>query len=228
MKKIIFGIFAHPDDEAFGPAGALLAETQAGSELHLITFTAGDAGTNPDNVPDLGAVREKEWRAAGKLLGATSMHFLGYKDGHLDNQIMIAAADRITSIIKECIASSPEDAVIEFMSLDLNGYTGHIDHIVAARTACQVFYRLKKEDPRFSRVLLACLPNDIAPTVNTDWIFMEPGHTPSEIDEIIDARHLREDILKVMNAHDSQRADRDYTIKSQGENLGLNYFIIQS
>ncbi|MDX2776329.1 PIG-L family deacetylase [Streptomyces caniscabiei] len=228
MKKIIFGIFAHPDDEAFGPAGALLAETQAGSELHLITFTAGDAGTNPDSVPDLGALREKEWRAAGKLLGASSMHFLGYKDGHLDNLTMIAATDRITDIVKERLALVPDDTVVEFMSLDLNGYTGHIDHIVVARTACQVFYRLKKEDPRFSRILLACLPRDIAADINTDWIFMEPGRTQDEIDEIVDARHLRGDILNVMNAHDSQRADRDYTIKSQGENLGLNYFIVRS
>lgn len=228
MKKIIFGIFAHPDDEAFGPAGALLAETQAGSELHLITFTAGDAGTNPDNVPDLGVVREKEWRTAGKLLGAASMHFLGYKDGHLDNQTMIAATERIATIVKERIAAVPSDAVVEFMSLDLNGYTGHIDHIVAARAACQIFYRLKKEDDRLARILLACIPRDMAPTINTDWIFMESGRTQDEIDEIVDARHLRDEILEVMNAHNSQRADRDYTIKSQGENLGLNYFIVRS
>ena len=37
MKKIIFGIFAHPDDEAFGPSGTLLLETRSGTELHLIT-----------------------------------------------------------------------------------------------------------------------------------------------------------------------------------------------
>ena len=228
MKKIIFGIFAHPDDEAFGPAGALLAETQAGNELHLITFTVGDAGTNPDAVPDLGAVREKEWHAAGQLLGASSMHFLGYKDGHLDNQVMIEATDRIIALVKATVADAPADTSIEFMSLDLNGYTGHVDHIVAARAACLAFYRLKKEDDRFSRVLLACVPADVSPTINTDWIFMEPGRTSSEIDEIVDARHLKEDILRVMNTHVSQRADRDYTIKSQGDALGLNYFIVKS
>ncbi|HJP81640.1 MAG TPA: PIG-L deacetylase family protein [Candidatus Saccharimonadales bacterium] len=227
-KKIIFGIFAHPDDEAFGPAGTLLAETKVGTELHLITFTAGDAGTNPDNVPDLGAVREKEWREAGSRLGATSMHFLGYKDGHLDNQTMIEATDRITQIVKAITEKVLDDVMIEFMSLDLNGYTGHIDHIVAARTACQVFYRLKAADGRFERILLATVPSSISPTVNTDWIFMEPGRTPDEIDEIVDARHLRDDILYVMDAHDSQRADRAYTIKSQGENLGINYFIVKS
>ena len=44
MKRVIFGIFAHPDDEAFGPSGTLLMETKAGTELHLITLTLGEAG----------------------------------------------------------------------------------------------------------------------------------------------------------------------------------------
>lgn len=226
MKKIIFGIFAHPDDEAFGPAGTLISEVQAGTELHLISFTAGDAGTNPDNVPDLGTVREQEWRKAGVLMGASSMHLLGYRDGHLDNQTMIEATDRISQIVRSVVDNTSEDIVVEFMSLDLNGYTGHIDHIVAARTACQVFYRFKATDTRFSRIRLACLPRSVIPAMSTDWIFMEPGRSDAEIDETIDARHQKDAILNVMNAHYSQRADRDYTLKSQGNNLGLNYFIV--
>lgn len=227
MKKIIFGIFAHPDDEAFGPAGTLLKETRNSTELHLITFTAGDAGTNPDQVEDLGAVREQEWRAAGALLGASSMHFLGYKDGHLDNQIMIEAVRRLIDIISEKIGDTPADTEIEFMSLDLNGYTGHIDHIVAARAACLAFYRLKQQDNRFSRIRLACVPSSIDPTINIDWIYREAGRTPDEIDEIVDARDLRNDIVAVMNMHESQRGDRDTTIKNQGNSLGLNYFIVK-
>lgn len=228
MNKIIFGIFAHPDDEAFGPAGTLLQETQSGTQLHLITLTVGDAGTNPDNVPDLGSVREQEWRTAGKLLGASSMHFLGYKDGRLDNQTMIEATSRLIDIIEATIEDTPKATEIEFMSLDLNGYTGHIDHIVAARAACLAFYRLKQQDDRFTRIRLACIPQSISPTTNTDWIYMEAGHAPSEIDETVDARHLKNDILNVMNAHESQRGDRDTTIKNQGDALGLNYFIVKS
>jgi LmbE family N-acetylglucosaminyl deacetylase len=228
MKKVLFGIFAHPDDEAFGPAGTLLQETRSGTELHLIALTAGDAGTNPDNVDNLGAVREKEWRAAGALLGAVSMQLLGYKDSHLDNQTMIEATERIIGHISTTIADTPADAEIELMSLDLNGYTGHIDHIVAARSALLAFYRLKQQDSRFKRVRLACLPLALAPSINTDWIYMEAGRTPDEIDETIDARDLRSDILAVMDTHESQRADRDATIKSQGANLGLNFFIIKT
>jgi LmbE family N-acetylglucosaminyl deacetylase len=227
MKKIIFGIFAHPDDEAFGPCATLLQEIHRGTEVHLITLTAGEGGMNPDNHADLGGVRLEEWRTAGKLLGATNMHFLGYPDGQLTNTAMIEATERIMTLITHTLAPLPRDIEIEFMSLDLNGYTGHIDHIVAARAACQAFYRFKKNDPRFTRIRLACFPKEIVPAVNTDWIYMESGHTSEEIDETIDARDLAPQIKTIMQAHVSQRADYEAAIKNQGANLGFNYFIVK-
>lgn len=225
MKKIIFGIFAHPDDEAFGPAGALLTETRAGADLHLVTLTNGDAGSNPDNYENLGEVRLGEWHKAGKLLGAKSMQFFGYKDGELDNWAMIDASKRIIKSTAEAIADEPDDAEIEFMTLDLNGYTGHIDHIVAARSASLAFFALRQTDPRFTRIRYACLSSRLYPKDDISWIYQEAGRTPEEIDEIVDARGLRDDILKIMRAHTSQRHDFEETIKRQGDDLGLNYFM---
>lgn len=227
MKKIIFGIFAHPDDEAFGPAGTLLQETRSGTELHLMTLTEGDAGANPDNVENLGEERLKEWRAAGALLGAKSMDFLGYKDGELNNKAMIDAGQKIIKTISQIVHGAPADAEIEFMTLDLSGYTGHIDHIVAARAACFAFYTLKKSNPRFSRIRLACFSSDSVAKSNIDWIYMEAGHAPEEIDETVDARSLRDDILKIMHTHHTQRGDCEAMIKTQGTNLGLNHFIVK-
>lgn len=227
MKKIIFGIFAHPDDEAFGPAGTLLLETRAGTELHLITLTSGQAGTNPDNHSDLGAVRHQEWQQAGALLGATSMHDLGFMDGQLCNITLITAAEKISDIVTRIIDTHDNEIEIEFMTIDTNGITGHIDHIVAARAACLAFYRLKAQDSRYYRVRLACLPKSQLPAVNTDWLYMEPGHPESEIDETIDARHLNDDIIAVIRAHHSQRSDGDTTINQRGQDLGLNHFMIR-
>lgn len=226
MKKIIFGIFAHPDDEAFGPAGTLLQETRGGAELHLVTLTAGGAGTNPDNLENLGETRLQEWHEAGKLLGAKSMHFFGYEDGELNNKQMIGAGRRLVDVVAEAIPDG-EDIEIEFMTLDLNGYTGHIDHIVAARAASWAFYTLKQADARFTRIRYACLPQKLYPKAEFGWIYQEAGRSPEEIDETVDTRELREDILNVMRAHRTQRADYDYTVKSWGRDLGLNYFIVK-
>lgn len=228
MKKLIFGIFAHPDDEAFGPAGTLLTEVKAGSDLHLITLTTGQAGTNPDNVPDLGAVRLKEWHEAGKRLGATSMHELGFTDGALCNEMMLSAATMITAIVQHTAESYDEDTTIEFISFDLTGITGHIDHIVATRAACLVFYRLKTADPRLTRLRLYCLPDYHAPTITTDWLFMEAGKSAEMVDEIIDARQYRDEIIHAMEAHHSQRGDFAANLERSSDMLGLDYFIVKT
>jgi LmbE family N-acetylglucosaminyl deacetylase len=228
MHKIIFGIFAHPDDEAFMTAGTLLSETRAGSELHLITLTNGDGGANPDNHPDLGAVRLEEWQKAGKLLGATGMYHLGFTDGKLSNTDMLEAADKIQEIATNVASQLAEPLEIEFMAFDLNGVTGHIDHIVASRAASLAFYKMKAQDNRFKRLRLACLPRESQPNINIDWLYMEPGRTSEEINEIVDSRPLKNEIIEVMRTHHSQRVDCESAIKSQGDSLGLNYFIVRN
>lgn len=226
MKKVIFAIFAHPDDEAFGPAGTLLVEKAAGNEVHLICATAGENGTNPDHVPDLGVTRLAEWHAAGELLGADSMHHLGYLDGHLNNSAYLEIAEAIERIITPIIADRP-DIEIEFMSLDLNGLTGHIDHIVMGRVTSYLFYRLKATDSRFTRLRLACLSNDQLPEPNCDWLYMDAGRTAQEIGESVDARAHLDTIHTIIAAHHSQRADAAAHLKN-GDHIAINHFIVKS
>lgn len=227
MQKIIFGIFAHPDDEAFGPCGTLLTETAAGSELHIITLTAGDGdkSMNPDQVANLGEVRTGEWQAAAKLLGATSTHLLGYNDGTLGNDDHIAIADQIETLIHS-IVDNRSDVEIEFMSFDLNGMTGHIDHIVATRSACLAFYRLKQAGMAMKQIRLYCLFAQDYPMVNTGFVFMEAGRPDSEIDQTVDARPMLQKVQEIMRCHHSQRADAETQIAKLGEKIAVDHFII--
>lgn len=226
MQKILFGIFAHPDDEAFGPVATLLKEVDEGTELHLIVLTAGENGTNPDNLPDLGEERLREWRAAGGLIGAASMHHLGYIDGTLNNLNHIEITGNITSLVKEAVADR-EDLEIEFMSLDLNGFTGHIDHIVAARSACLAFYRLRQQGLPMVRTRLFCWTQANQPEANTDFVYMEPGRTPEEIGEIIDATAYLEKTHEVMRMHVTQRGDYEWMVAKRGDLLAINHFIVK-
>lgn len=228
MSKIIFGIFAHPDDEAFGPSGTLLKEVKAGTELHLITLTNGDAGMNPDNLPNLGETRLQEWKTAGELLGAKGMKHLGFKDGHLSNIAMIEIGNQLVDFVTSVLQGSSKDAEIEFITLDLNGLTGHIDHIVAARAACFAFYSLKKADSRFSRIRFSCITAADYPSVDTSWIFREKGRTSEEINETIDARDLAGELVAIANCHQTQRHDLEHFLATAGDNLGLNYFIVRT
>jgi LmbE family N-acetylglucosaminyl deacetylase len=227
MKKIIFAIFAHPDDETFGPSGALLKAVKEGAELHLIALTDGAGGTNLDNLPNLGEIRLQEWQKAAKLLDASSTHYLGYRDGQLHNLAMIEIGKHLVDLITDTLKTAPSDAEVEILTLDLNGYTGHIDHIVAARAASFAFYKLKETDTRLQRILYACLPEHLYPAANTNWLFMEKGRSKDEINETIDAREYRNELIELTKAHDTQRQDAAEFLKTNGDELGLNYFMVR-
>lgn len=226
MQKILFGIFAHPDDEAFGPVGTLLYEVANGTELHLITLTGGENGSNPDNHPNLGDARLREWHAAGELIGASSMHHFGYVDGALNNLDHQEITHKIVDLTKQ-ITANRHDSTIEFISFDLNGYTGHIDHIVATRSACLAFYRLRSDGLPMHRIRLACLTNNDVPAVNTQFVYMEQGRSPQEINETIDARQYSDKIHSVMQQHHTQRADYETVTSQKGDRLGIDYFMIK-
>ncbi len=227
MKKAIISIFAHPDDEAMAACGALLTESKAGNDVHLVLLTAGDAGTNPDNLDNLGEVRLQEWQKAGELLGVKTTKFLGYQDGKLCNESMLEISTKLVDYIEELLRDQP-DIEIEFMSLDLGGFSGHIDHIVAARASCYVFYKLKQADPRFTRIRLACFHRDDAPSSNINWIYMDAGHSAAEIGETVDARAYHDEIVAIIRAHYTQRADGESIIAQMGDKLGLNYFVVKT
>lgn len=225
MQKIIFGIFAHPDDEAFGPCGTLLTETLSGTELHLITLTAGENGTNPDGVDNLGDVRLAEWRSGAELLGAASTHHLGYVDGTLGNNDHVAITSEVEAIVKKTLENR-ENIEVEFISFDLNGLTGHIDHIVAGRSACLAFYHLRAQGLPMRRIRLACLSREDYPEVDTGFVFMQPGRTPDEINETIDARDYLEKVHEIMRCHHTQRNDRDTQIAKLGSRVAVDHFLV--
>ena len=227
MKKVIIGVFAHPDDEAFGPSATLLMESQTGSEIHLVTLTGGEAGMNPDNLSDLGSERLREWKKAGELIGATKMYHFGYADGELGNNDHIHITKRLETLV-QTIAGDRDDIEIEFMSMDLNGITGHIDHIVAGRSACLAFYRLRAAGLPMSKIRLACIPSTYMTAMNTDFVFMESGHTPDEISETVDARHLASRIHEIIRCHHTQRSDGETHIARLGDDVALNHFIVRT
>lgn len=228
MKKVLFGIFAHPDDEAFGPCGTLLKSVRDGADLHLFSLTLGEAGQNPDNAPNLGEIREAEWRAAGERLGTTSMQTFRRPDGHLDNIAMQEVSAELITAIESTLGNYNEPIEAEIITLDPNGLTGHIDHIVAARSASYVFHHLKRQGLPLTNIRYYCNSDMQIPDLNIDWIYADAGHSAAEISETIDARELRNDIIAVMQLHHSQRGDYEYVLQKHGDNLGLDHFLIRS
>lgn len=141
---------------------------------------------------------------------------------------MIEIAAQVGEIVESTLINSPLGASVEFICFDFTGLSGHIDHIVASRAACLAFYRLKERDTRLRRIRLFCLPESLYPSHSVNWLYKEPGRTAGEIDEIIDARDLREDIIEIMCCHKTQSQDCDAILTTYGDQLGLDHFIVKS
>lgn len=136
MTRRLLGVFAHPDDESFGPAGTLAVHAIDGIDVHIAIMTDGAAGAPAAGFPagdDLARVRAEELRAAVTRIGATVHHFkyrdsgfTGDERNHLpDAFINVDEAAPITDLVA-LIREIRPDVVI---SHDENGGYRHPDHI---------------------------------------------------------------------------------------------------
>jgi LmbE family N-acetylglucosaminyl deacetylase len=70
---------AHPDDCEFLAAGTLALMARKGWQIHIVTMTAGDAGSTTLGPEQIGAIRREEAMAAAKIINAT-YHCLEERD----------------------------------------------------------------------------------------------------------------------------------------------------
>jgi LmbE family N-acetylglucosaminyl deacetylase len=126
----MMGIWAHPDDEAFGQAGTMARATAAGHPVAIVCATRGEEGEIADPAlatpENLGEVREQELRNACAAVGVTDVSFLGYRDGHLREADPEEATERIVRHIRRF----RPDVVVTFAA---NGGYGHYDHMAIHR-----------------------------------------------------------------------------------------------
>jgi LmbE family N-acetylglucosaminyl deacetylase len=131
----VLGIFAHPDDETFGPGGtlALLARTHA---VHLVCATRGESGTIGDSGSygrrALAAIRERELCAACRELGIRPPWILPFPDGGLHR---LEEETLVLPFVRAIRAVRP-DILITFHE---NGLSGHSDHRTVTRRVVTAF-----------------------------------------------------------------------------------------
>jgi mycothiol conjugate amidase Mca len=140
----LMAVHAHPDDEAIGTGGILARAAAEGIRTVLVTCTGGEVGeiAPETNVPpeQLGAVRERELRAACEILGVTHLELLGYRDSGMDgtadnehpNSFARADLGAATARLVALVRKYRPQVIVTY---DENGFYGHPDHINAHRIA---------------------------------------------------------------------------------------------
>jgi len=84
-------IAPHPDDEVIGCGGTLCLHRQRGDRVVVAFLTSGELGLKHLPRERAWAVREKEAKAASRILGVPRAHFLRQPDWMLGDHIKTAA-----------------------------------------------------------------------------------------------------------------------------------------
>lgn len=147
-SRRLLGIFAHPDDESFGPGATLARYADEGVEVHVLTVTDGAAGdllsSLPPGVDSLADLRKRELHCSAQVLGATAMHTMAYRDsgmaGTPANQdpdcLLQADRDTVVRQLGGVIRALQPQVVITH---DSTGVYFHPDHIRTWELATAAF-----------------------------------------------------------------------------------------
>jgi LmbE family N-acetylglucosaminyl deacetylase len=154
MPKTLLAIFAHPDDETFGPGGTLAKYAAEGVAVHLVCATRGEVGESDlddmGDCEDLACQREQELRCAADVLGMTDVHFLDYQDSGMAGSpanehpraLVQADLDVLAEQVADWMRCLRPQVVLTF---DPYGAYGHPDHIAIYR-ATVAAYELCRAD----------------------------------------------------------------------------------
>jgi LmbE family N-acetylglucosaminyl deacetylase len=85
-------IAPHPDDESIGCGGAICLHVGRGDRVGVVFLTSGELGLKHLPREQAWRVREREARAAGKILGAAALTFLRCPDWCVGDAESTAAA----------------------------------------------------------------------------------------------------------------------------------------
>jgi N-acetylglucosamine malate deacetylase 2 len=155
--KILY-IFPHPDDESFGPAGAIYQQIQKGNEVHLLTLTKGGATqvrfSLNLSIEEMGEVRFKEMQKVQAVLGLTTMEVLDFPDSglkELDPRILErTVAAHIERLQPQIVITYP-----------VHGGSGFHDHLVTYAVVKRVFLELKDRGASYlKRLAFFTMPDD--------------------------------------------------------------------
>ena len=159
MTRTLLAVFAHPDDETFGPGGTLAKYAAEGVAVHLVCATRGEVGESDledlGDCEDLACQREQELRCAADVLGLSEVHFLGYQDsgmaGSSANQhpraLVQADPAVLAGQVADFVRRLQPQAVLTF---DPYGAYGHPDHIAIHRATVAAYEQLCRANWQFA------------------------------------------------------------------------------
>ncbi len=196
MKRLLC-VFAHPDDECYGPGGTIARWALDGGDVFITTFTAGEAGSIgvSKSLPrdELARRRRAELAAACDALGVRGHRVLGAPDGGVAG---VDARWAVREILDDIRRVRPHVA----LTFHRRGVSGHPDHIAVTGF--------------LDRAIAEA--GDAGPAASYEWgialrnarLYQRPSLAPLEDDEIAATVAIDDDAmarkLAAIRAHQTQ------------------------
>jgi len=155
VNRVLLAVFAHPDDESFGPGGTLAKYAAEGVDVHLICATRGEVGDSDvldtGECEDLACQRERELGCAASVLGLKEVHLLDYWDSGMAGSEANRHPRALTQADPDLLAEQVADLIRRLrpqvvLTFDPYGGYGHPDHIAMHRATVAAIERLPEEE----------------------------------------------------------------------------------
>jgi LmbE family N-acetylglucosaminyl deacetylase len=151
LRRILC-ISAHPDDNEFTIGGSVAKWAREGREVAFCLVTTGGAGVNEHTPSNEGLIpaRERETRAAAKILGVKALMLLGYADGTLQPTLEMRR-----DLTREIRRFRPDVVVCGDPTVRYYGheYLNHPDHRAVADAALDAVFPSSETSAIFPELL---------------------------------------------------------------------------
>lgn len=172
----ILYVYAHPDDESFGPAPAMSRQRRQGHEVYLLTLTRGGATRqrfkHGYSIAEMGEVRFREMQDVARTLDLSGMTVLDLPDGGLKEM----DPRDIERVVRQEIERLEPNIVVADA---VHGISGFHDHLVMHAVVKRVFVELYDQVSYLKRLAFSTITEERA-AENT--VFHLNGSKPDEID----------------------------------------------
>lgn len=174
VMKVLY-VFPHPDDESYGPAGAMSKQRRQGHEVYLLTLTRGGATRERFrlgySIEEMGQARYEEMLNVAKVLDLSGMTVLDLPDSGLKEMdprdIEQVVTDEIERLRPQVVVTYP-----------VHGISGFQDHLVAHAVVKRAFVALRERAPYLKRLAFHTITEEEA----KKGYFKLSGSKPEEID----------------------------------------------
>ena len=170
--RILF-LFAHPDDESFGPAGTITSLVNDGHDVTVVSLCKGDRPGNEE----VSNNRTEAFHESCSLMGAAGI-VLDHSDCTLEFRPTLASI--------ECVIKTIDPDIVYTHNIS----DVHQDHRLVAE-ACMIACR-----PKTGSTITALYMCEIPGA--TDWTFgqIEPQFIPNTYVDVTSNMNIKEQVLK--------------------------------